>query len=418
MENVNDSGVPDFTVVGIGASAGGIKALKQFFERMPSHSGMAFVVIVHLSQEHESGLANILQASTSMPVTQVSETVKIEPNHVYVIPPSSHLVVVDGAIQLTEPERIRRQRLPIDLFLRTLAQAHGRNGVALILSGTGSDGTLGLKQIKENGGMVFAQDPLDAEYDGMPRSAIATNLVDVISPVAELPGKIVAICRFGEKLKLPTGDRIEQETALESGEDALREVLTLLRIRTGHDFANYKRPTLLRRIARRLQVHELDELPAYLNLLREQPEELQALLRDLLITVTNFFRDKEEFDFLEHQIVPSLFAGKSSSDAIRVWICGCATGEEAYSIAILLKEYAARINDPPKIQIFASVSTRTPSEWPARAVTTKQSLATCRTNILNAISSKKATHTLSKRSCARLFCSLGTTFYGISRSPG
>jgi two-component system CheB/CheR fusion protein len=354
MRNEDGTEVADFTVVGIGASAGGIRALKEFFEQMPADSGMAFVAIVHLSQEHESSLANILQTCTSMPVTQVTQTIKIEPNHVYVIPPSHHLAMVGGAIELTEPERNRGMRLPVDLFLRTLAEAHGKDGVAVILSGTGSDGSLGLKRIKENGGTVFAQDPLDAEYDGMPRSAIATNLVDVILPVAQLPGKIVAICKLGEKLKFPMEDMIDQEIALEPQTDTLREVLTLLRIRTGHDFSSYKRPTLLRRIARRLQVREVDDLPAYADLLREQPDEVQALLRDLLIIVANFFRDKEVFEFLEHHVVPDLFAGKSSDDTIRVWVCGCATGEEAYSIGILLKEYAAKISDPPKIQIFAS----------------------------------------------------------------
>jgi two-component system CheB/CheR fusion protein len=354
MSDMDESVVSAFTVVGIGASAGGIKALKEFFERMPSDSGMAFVVIVHLSQEHESNLAGILQACTAMPVTQVRETVTIEPDHVYVIPPSNHLAMIDGVIKLTEPELIRGKRLPIDLFLRTLAEAHGKNAVAVILSGTGSDGTLGLKRIKENGGMVFVQDPLDAEYDGMPQSAIATKLVDVILPIAELPRKIVAICQFGEKLKIPAGASHDQEIASESVEDTLREVLALLKIHTGHDFSSYKRPTLLRRVARRLQVHEVDGLSAYLDLLRERPEELQALMRDLLITVTNFFRDKEAFDFLEHHVVPSLFVDKRPTDTLRVWVCGCATGEEAYSIAILLKEYAAKIAAAPKIQIFSS----------------------------------------------------------------
>jgi two-component system, chemotaxis family, CheB/CheR fusion protein len=354
MSEMDESVVSAFTVVGIGASAGGIKALKEFFERMPSDTGMAFVVIVHLSQEHESNLAGILQACTAMPVTQVREMVTIEPDHVYVIPPSNHLAMIDGVIKLTEPELIRGKRLPIDLFLRTLAEAHGKNGVAVILSGTGSDGTLGLKRIKENGGMVFVQDPLDAEYDGMPQSAIATKLVDVILPIAELPRKIIAICQFGAKLKIPDGDKNEQEIASESAEGTLREVLALLKIRTGHDFSSYKRPTLLRRVARRLQVHEVDSLSPYLDLLRERPEELQALMRDLLITVTNFFRDKEAFDFLEHHVVPSLFVGKGSNDTIRVWVCGCATGEEAYSIAILLKEYASKIAAAPKIQVFSS----------------------------------------------------------------
>ena len=211
---------------------------------------------------------------------------------------------------------------------------------------------LGLKRIKECGGIVFAQDPSDAEYDNMPRSAIGTKLVDIVLPVAEMPGKLVSIRQLAEKLKLPEEKHLpETEITLA---DAIGEVITLLRIRTGHDFSCYKRPTLLRRIARRLQVHELENVSAYLDLLREQPDEVQALLRDLLITVTNFFRDKEAFLAQEREVVPRLFDAKKSEDAIRVWICGCATGEEAYSIAILFDEFASKLSDPPKLEIFAT----------------------------------------------------------------
>ena len=192
-----------FFVVGLGASAGGISALKQFFSGMPSDSGMAFVVVLHLSQEHESHLAQIIQTTTAMPVVQVSETLEVQPNHVYVIPPAKHLAMVDGQIRLQEPERIRGRRVPIDIFFRTLGEAYGGRAVAVILSGTGSDGTLGVKRVKENGGIVLAQRPDEAEYDGMPRSAIATNLVDVILPVAELPEKIVAIRRVAQRLEPP-----------------------------------------------------------------------------------------------------------------------------------------------------------------------------------------------------------------------
>lgn len=327
---------------------------------------MAFVVVLHLSPEHESQLAQILQTTTKMTVVQVTETVKVRPDHVYVIPPVKHLAMLDGHIHLQEPEQIRGRRVPIDLFFRTLGEAYGRHAIAVILSGTGSDGTLGIGRVKENGGIVFAQTPDDAEYDGMPRSAINTKFVDVILPVAELPHKIVAIGRAAKRheLKGGTEERIEvadQEhtdlTTLDPTADqanALREVLALLKVRTGHDFHNYKRPTLLRRIARRFQVHELGDMAAYLTLLREQPNEVQALLNDLLISVTNFFRDKEAFSVLEHDIIPNLFTNKTANDTVRVWSCGCATGEEAYSLAILLSEYAAKLNDPPKLQVFAS----------------------------------------------------------------
>ncbi|MCK9589245.1 MAG: PAS domain-containing protein, partial [Terrimicrobiaceae bacterium] len=248
---------------------------------------------------------------------------------------------------------IRSRRMPIDLFFRTLANFRAKNAVGVVLSGTGLDGTLGLKQIKEAGGLTLAQDPSDAEYVSMPRSAIATGLVDVTMPAAGMPEKILAIRQFAEKLEIP-GDGPEPEPPPPDASDALRQVLKFLRIRTGHDFTSYKRTNLLRRIARRLQVHELGDLSAYLNLLREEPEEVQSLLRDLLITVTNFFRDKEAFDALEKKVIPLLFANKKSGDTVRAWVCGCATGEEAYSVAILLDEFASNLPDPPKIQVFAS----------------------------------------------------------------
>lgn len=343
---------PQCTVVGIGASAGGITALKHFFEKMAGDSGMAFVVVVHLSSEHASNLAAILQASTSLTVVEVTETLKIKPNHVYVIPPAKYLAMVDGEVRLTEPEATRGRRVPIDVFLRTLAAAYGRNAICVILSGTGSDGTLGLKRIKEHGGIAIAQDPADAEYDSMPRSAIGTNLVDLVLPAAEIPARLVALKQSGDRILLPEEAHEEENTP--AGADPIREVLAMLRIRLGHDFSNYKRPTIGRRIGRRVQVHDLADVNEYVGYLRGHPEEMQALLSDLLITVTNFFRDQDAYEALEQQVVPQLFANKTSAEQVRVWVAGCATGEEAYSIAILLREHAARLADPPKIQIFAT----------------------------------------------------------------
>ena len=344
----------DFPTVGIGASAGGIKALKEFFAKMPVDSGMAFVVILHLSEEYESSLAQILQSNTAMPVMQITETVKVEPNHVYVIPPAKGLAMVDGTIQLTEPTHIKGKRVPIDLFFRTLADAYGKNGIAVVLSGTGSDGTLGLERVKEHGGIGIAQEPSEAEYDGMPRSAINTGLVDLILPVGEMPARIIGLRQNGGKIRLPKEkDKI---TPPPKGKepDALQAILAIVRVRTGHDFSNYKHATVLRRIARRLQVHGLAELPEYLEFLRENEDEAQQLQRDLLISVTNFFRDQEAFEALEREVIPKLFAGKTSADTVRVWSVGCATGDEAYSLAMLLDEFASGITDAPKIQIFAS----------------------------------------------------------------
>ncbi len=342
----------DFLTVGIGASAGGIKPLKEFFAAMPDGNGMAFVVILHLSPEHESQLPDVLQTNTKMPVIQVRETVKIEPDHVYVIPPTKHLAMVDGEIRLIEPEMIRGKRVPIDLFFRTLAAAHGRNSVCVVLSGTGADGASGLKRVKEAGGLCVVQDPSEAEYDGMPRSAAATNLVDLILPVGEMPAKILAFKQSAETIKFPESEA--EEPPPELGADAVQEVLAIVKAQTKHDFFNYKKPTLLRRIARRMLVHGLADIPAYARFLRENEGEVQALLRDLLISVTNFFRDKEAFAALEADVIPRLFDGKTGNDAVRVWCVACATGEEAYSIGMLLSEYAAKLDDPPKIQIFAS----------------------------------------------------------------
>ena len=349
----NASDGHDFLVVGIGASAGGVRALKDFFAAMPSDSGMAFVVILHLSQEHKSSLSEIIQRETTMPVHQVTETVRVEPNTVYVIAPAKHLVMSDGHISPKEPIRERGVRVPIDRFFRTLADAYGTKAVSIILSGTGTDGTLGMKHIKGRDGFAIVQDPLDAEYDGMPRSAIETKIVDIILPVAEMPEKLLSVRDSTERLRLADGHDAELGSEIKNI-DLLRDVLTLLRVRTGHDFANYKRPTIIRRIARHLQIHETDDLATYLEILRGNPDELLSLLKNLLINVTNFFRDKEAFAALEKKIIPALFEGKSQDDHVRVWIAGCASGEEAYSVAILLNEFASTLPDPPKIQIFAT----------------------------------------------------------------
>ena len=345
---------PDgFFVVGIGASAGGIRALSDFFSNVPLDSGMAYVVILHLSAQYESNLPALIQSKTVLPVTQVTQSVQVERNHVYVIPPSKYLVMMEGMIRLTEPERPRGMHTSIDLFFRTLAKAYGKDAVAILLSGTGADGTLGIGQVKEEGGLVIAQDPDEAEYADMPRSAINTSRVDLVMPVAAMPAKLVALRDGAQRLQLPHHE--EEEAPLpDQDEPALRDLLTILRVNTGNDFSHYKRPTLLRRIARRMQVHELMELKSYLAFVREHPEEVSVLMRDLLITVTNFFRDREAFEALEKDVVPALFAGKGPSDQVRVWCAGCAGGEEAYSLAIVLAEYAERLSEAPSIQIFAT----------------------------------------------------------------
>jgi len=337
------------SIVGIGASAGGLRAVQQFFEHMRSDSGLAFVVILHLSPEHESNLAALLQQHTAMPVTQVTESTPVEGNHVYVIPPASHLELSDGTLRLSVPEIRHGQHVAIDLFFRTLAETHGSSAAAVVLSGTGADGASGLKRVKELGGVTFAQEPQDAEYDSMPRNAIATGLVDYVLPVAAMPDQLLAYIDNGEKIRLPVADH----TPLQAQAMALREIFVLMRVRTGHDFSNYKRATMLRRIGRRMQVHGIAEISAYVAVLRERPGEVEALLRDLLISVTNFFRDQDAFAALEAN-VGRLFANKGPGQQVRVWVAGCATGEEAYSVAMLLREYAHRLEQPPEVQIFAT----------------------------------------------------------------
>jgi PAS domain S-box-containing protein len=344
----------DFLVVGIGASAGGVKALQEFFSLMPPNSGMAFVVILHLSPVHESNLAEIIQAQTPIPVTVVNETHRVEPNRVYVVPPNRQLEMVDGVVRGKELDGKPCERAVIDVFFRTLAAEYAKNAVCIVLSGTGSDGTLGLKAIKEANGFAVVQDPKDAEHDAMPRSAIRTRLVDWVLPIREMPEKLLQFRDSSERMHL-TKDGEDGKVAEEIQADvSLREILTVLRVRTGHDFSNYKTPTLVRRIARHLQIHDLPDIPSYLEYLRERPEEIQSLLKNLLINVTNFFRDKDAWLALEAEVLPNLFAGKKGSDQVRVWSCGCASGEEAYSLAMILSEYAFGLNDPPKIQVFAT----------------------------------------------------------------
>ncbi|HEX8281087.1 MAG TPA: chemotaxis protein CheB, partial [Chthoniobacterales bacterium] len=357
-------------VVGLGASAGGIAVLQQFFADMPPDSGLAFVVVMHLSPEHESQLAKILQSKTAMPVMQVAAPVKVEPNHVYVIPPNKQLTFNDSMLTLVEPQQAAGRRVTIDLFFRTLAQSYGQRSIGVILSGTDSDGVIGLKHVRAQGGLTVAQDPKEAEYPSMPVTAIATGMVDWVLPVAELAPRLTELVRNEHAMRLPPeipeatepdvkvqdaagGETVSDETRDQRDETALQDVLRVLQRQTGHDFSHYKRATLLRRIARRMQVNSVESIPQYFEFFRQHPAEASELLQDLLIGVTHFFRDQAAFAALEAN-VPQLFAGKKKEDQLRVWVAGCATGEEAYSIAMLLCEHAEKLDSPPAIQIFAT----------------------------------------------------------------
>lgn len=348
-----------FPVVGIGASAGGLKALLRLFENLPKGNGMAFVVVMHLSPQHESMAQEILQRSTSIPVQQVLQPTLIEAEHIYVIAPNKHLSMVDGFLSVKDLERPRGAHIAIDVFFRTLAEVHSERAVAVILSGTGADGAVGLTRIKEKGGVTIAQDPADAEHDGMPLAAIRTGVVDFVLPLADIPQKLVDLWQNARVIELPpTGDGEAPIARLtddpDAAEAALQKIIGSLLSHSGHDFRHYKRATVLRRIERRMQVRAVHTLPDYAVLLDVDAAEHGALLSDMLISVTNFFRDRESFEAVERDIIPELFKDKTSVDEVRVWVAACASGEEAYSMAILLADQAGQMAKPPVLQVFAS----------------------------------------------------------------
>ena len=358
MDNiVPTAGYSMTPIVGLGGSAGSIQALCEFFKLMAPDSGLVFVVVLHLSPEHESTLAAIFQRETSMPVVQVKDGVKVEANTVYVIPPGKHLASTNGHLRLTALQSDKGKRVAVDIFFRTLADSHGAHSAAIVFSGGDGDGAVGLKRIKERGGLTVAQDPGEAEHPSMPRTAIDTGMVDWVLKVREMPNRILQYMRGEKNLRLPPEEgslnlHVEQPKGDEA-ETALREILAFVRIRTGRDFSNYKRATILRRISRRLQVNALQDLPEYLAFLRTHVGEIAALQQDLLISVTNFFRDREAFKSLAGYI-PELFRGKGPGDPLRIWCAGCATGDEAYSLAMLLFEHAHNLDSPPPIQVFAT----------------------------------------------------------------
>ncbi|MBO0733689.1 MAG: chemotaxis protein, partial [Methylocapsa sp.] len=332
-------------IVGIGASAGGVHALQAFFEALPVDTGAAFVVVVHLDPGSHSQLSSILATRTRMPVVQVEGTQELRANHVYVIAPARRLHISDREISSEEYDEPRGRRAPIDLFFRSLAEQH-TDGFAVILTGAGSDGAVGVRAVKEAGGIILVQDPSEADYPSMPRAAIETGIADFILPVHELGTCLAELLH--KKDSIPDLDEGNFD------EDMVRRILAHERVRTGHDFSKYKRSTILRRIARRMQITKTDDLSGYYNFLRENNEEADALLGDLLISVTTFFRDGDAFDSLKDNVIPRLFEGKEPSEPIRVWVAGCATGEEAYSLGILLLEEASRHDIRPPLQLFGS----------------------------------------------------------------
>ncbi|MBK7119273.1 MAG: PAS domain-containing protein [Comamonadaceae bacterium] len=340
-----------FPVVGIGASAGGLAAFEAFFSAMPADvdPGMAFILVQHLAPDHKSMLADLIRRYTRMQVFEVEDGMEVHPNCAYIIPPNHDMAFLNGRLQLLEPTAPRGQRLPIDFFFRSLAQDQHERAIGIVLSGTGSDGTLGVRAIKGAAGMVMAQAPETTEFDGMPRSAIATGLVDYALAPGEMPARLMTYVAhaFG---KLPR--MASQAAPLTAG--ALNKIFVLLRAQTGHDFSQYKPTTIHRRIERRMAVHQITALDGYVKYLQQTPAEVQALFRDLLIGVTNFFRDPEAFAVLEQAAIPRLFDDKPPGGVVRVWVAGCSTGEEAYSIAILLQERMEMLKTSWTVQVFAT----------------------------------------------------------------
>ncbi len=351
----NDSGKradPNVPIVGIGASAGGLAAFESFFSGMPEDvdPGMAFVLVQHLAPDHKSILTDLIQNYTRMQVFEVEDGMEVHPNCTYIIPPNHDMAFLDGVLQLLEPSAPRGHRLPIDFFFRSLAQDKHEKAIGVVLSGTGSDGTLGVRAIKGEGGMVMVQSLASSEHDGMPRSALETGLVDYELPPAKMPARIMAYVAqaFGNIPK----SAMDQPPKVEN---ALKKMFILLRDQTGHDFSQYKPSTIHRRVERRMAVHQIESMDGYVKFLQQDPSEVEGLFRDLLIGVTSFFRDKEAFKTLEQQVIPRLFTNEPrEKNAIRVWSVGCSSGEEAYSLAILLAEHRDNHKQSVDIQVFAT----------------------------------------------------------------
>ena len=336
------------TVVGFGASAGGLEAVTEVLTHLPADCGMALVLVQHLDPKHDSMLTNLLARSTAMPVFQVTDGMRLEPNRVYVIPPNANLVISDGALHL-KPRPIG-QHMPIDSFFRSMASTQGANAVGVILSGNASDGTLGLKAIKEAGGITFAQEPGSARFDGMPRSAISSNIVDFVLPPQGIAEELMRLQQH-PYLSRPN---VVEEGATAGDERAFQDLFAQLRSATGVDFNLYKPGTLRRRVLRRMALQKIDHLGRYLAYIRQNREELTALFQDILINVTAFFREPVTFDALKAQIFPRIFEDKTSEHPVRVWVPGCATGEEVYSITIALLEYMRETGKEIPLQVFGT----------------------------------------------------------------
>lgn len=331
-----------FYAVGIGASAGGLEAFEAFFRNMPPDSGMAFILVTHLDPKHKSMLTDLLRRYTQMSVYEAEEAMEVKPDTIYVIPPNKDMQIVEGRLYLSAPVETRGIRHPIDIFFRSLASDFREKAICIVLSGTGTEGTLGLRAVKEEGGLALAQK--GAVYPGMPDSAVTTGLVDRVLPAEKMPGLL---------LQYAVEDRARPKGA-ENRTDLIRQILSFIRMHTGHDFSLYKQNTLVRRVERRMNVQKIKKLSDYVEFVKQNPYEADVLFRELLIRVTNFFRDPEAFKILEKEAFPLIFQDKPKDYIARFWVAGCSTGEEAYSLAILAHEYLNKIKKGHRVQLFAT----------------------------------------------------------------
>ena len=347
--SLDDTKKNDFPIVGIGASAGGLEALEHFFAKMPQNTGMAFVVVQHLDPNHVGMMPELLQQMTKMEVIQVTDNLKVKPNCVYIIPPNKSMSILHGSLHLFAPVETHGIRMPIDVFFRSLADDKQEKSIGIILSGMGSDGSLGLKAIKEKNGIVLVQDPNTAKFDGMPRSAVAMVMADIVAPVEELPTKLIDVLKSIPLSKTDSIIDIKNKNNLD-------KIIILLREQTGHDFSLYKKSTLFRRIERRKGIHHIDKIEKYVRFLQENPKEIEILFKELLIGVTSFFRDTEVWEKLKNQVLPEMIEKLPNGYVMRAWVTGCSTGEEAYSLAIVFNEVLEKIkkNRNISLQIFAT----------------------------------------------------------------
>ena len=343
----NDSGI--FPIVGIGASAGGLEAIELFLKNVPADSGMAFVIIQHLDPTHKEILTELLQRITTMTTIQARDRMTVKPDCVYVIPSNRDMSILHGVLHLFTPSAPRGLRLPIDFFFRSLALDLQERGIAVVLSGMGTDGTQGARSIKEKGGIVLVQEPSTAKFDGMPRSVIDSKMVDCIAPPGELPAKILGLHRLPRPpVRVPLVQK--------QGDNALEKAVILLRVTTGHDFSQYKKTTLYRRIERRMGVHQIDKINTYVRFLQQNPPEIEFLFRELLIGVTNFFRDPAEWSAIKTRVLPGLIEQYPAGRQLRAWVAGCSTGEEAYSLAMIFREVLDEVKPKGRftLQVFAT----------------------------------------------------------------